>query len=125
MTATADFRVLAEQVSAKHRKPCLDPILVLRSVATHFGVTIEELQGRGRTRFVSLARRTATHLLLELCGLKLTQVGHLLRRDHTTIIWHREQALEDMERSPAWAAALEVMTREIQDEANRRETNGQ
>lgn len=121
------FLDLAEIVSVGRRpmRAGLDYEIVLDAVCQHFRVTRDELLSTDRSRFVSLARRTAIYLMVRLCSLALMDIAAIMRRDHTTVIYHRDQAKQDVARSPAWAAALEVMAGEILDEANRRETNGQ
>jgi chromosomal replication initiator protein len=121
------FLDLAEVMSVGRRpkRAGIDYEIVLDAVCRQFRLTRDELWSTDRSRFVSLARRTAIYLLLRLCPLSLMDVAAIMRRDHTTVIYHRDTAKADFERSAAWQAAVEVIAAEIQDEANRRETNGQ
>jgi outer membrane usher protein len=47
----------------------------------------------------------------------LTDVAAILRRDHTTVIYHRDTVERDMDRNPGWKAAVDAIAEEI--------TNGQ
>ncbi len=67
------------------RKP--SPRLVLTETARYFGVTIEELTGKRRSRDIVVPRQVAMYLLRSEIELSLPQIGsHLGGRDHTTIM---------------------------------------
>jgi chromosomal replication initiator protein len=60
---------------------------ILRVVASHFGVTLEALRGKGRDQRVAWSRQVAMYLLREETAASLAQIGQQLGgRDHTTIM---------------------------------------
>lgn len=68
-----------------HRALTLAEIIAV--VSAVFGVTVEEIQGKGRTRAVSLARQAVMSLARDLTDLSLTQIGAGLgNRTHSTVI---------------------------------------
>ena len=70
---------------APNRTPCA-PADVVRLVAHHFGLSVEDLTGRGRTAPLAMARQVAMYLLREENALSLPAIGQLLGgRDHTTV----------------------------------------
>ena len=71
---------------------------VVRRVAETFGVTIDRLLGRDRSKQVALPRQVAMYLLREEGNYSLPQIGDMLGgRDHTTIIYGCEKIAELLE----------------------------
>jgi chromosomal replication initiator protein len=71
---------------------------VIRKVAETFGVTVEALLGRDRSRQVALPRQVAMYLLREEANVSLPQIGEALGgRDHTTIMYGCEKIAELLE----------------------------
>ena len=63
------------------------PDQVIREVAGQFGVSVEQIMGRGRTVPVAQARQVAMYLLIVEMGLTPSNVGRLLAgRNHSTVI---------------------------------------
>lgn len=61
---------------------------VLTAVADVFGVTIERLLGRERSRDIALPRQIAMFLLREEANVSLPQIGEAIGgRDHTTVMY--------------------------------------
>lgn len=70
---------------AQKRKPSAR--LILNETATYYGVTIEDIAGKRRTRDIVIPRQVAMYILREELGLSFPQIaGHLGGRDHTTIM---------------------------------------
>ena len=63
------------------------PERVLETVARHFGVSVEQILGRGRTATVAQARQVVMYLLAVEMGMPPTAVGRTLSgRNHSTVI---------------------------------------
>ena len=63
------------------------PERVLETVARHFGVSVEQILGRGRTATVAQARQVVMYLLAVEMGMPPTTVGRTLSgRNHSTVI---------------------------------------
>ena len=72
---------------------------VIRAVSDVFGVAIERLMGRERTREVALPRQIAMYLLREEANHSLPQIGEALGgRDHTTVMYACEKVADLLER---------------------------
>lgn len=75
---------------------------ILAKVCTSFGVTRDQLRGgRGHTP-VWRARWAAYYLLRKRRGLATTQIGRIMRRDHSTVIHGIERAREMMRMDRAY-----------------------
>ena len=74
----------------------VEPDQVVNVVADTFGVTVDRLKGRDRSRAVSLPRQIAMYILREDVNISLPQIGETLGgRDHTTVI-HACSKVSDM-----------------------------
>jgi chromosomal replication initiator protein len=72
---------------------------VVRKVADVFGVTIERMLGRDRSREVALPRQIAMFLMREEANISLPQIGEALGgRDHTTVMYGCEKIADLLER---------------------------
>ena len=71
---------------ARARAMELTPAQVLETVATYYGVTLEDLRGSRRSRQVALPRQVAMYLLREEGKISLPRIGaELGGRDHSTV----------------------------------------
>jgi len=66
----------------------VDPKEVVRMVADAFGITVDQILARDRSRAVALPRQIAMYLLREEAQISLPQIGDVLGgRDHTTVMY--------------------------------------
>jgi len=79
------------------RTVCSPPALV-RLVAEHFGLQLDDLSGRRRTQEIANARQIAMYLLREEHDLSLPAIGDLLGgRDHSTVRYGVDQVTKELE----------------------------
>jgi chromosomal replication initiator protein len=87
---------LADMLPRRHE---VQPDEVIRTVAHTFGVTVERMLSRDRSREVALPRQIAMYLLREEGNVSLPQIGSTLGgRDHTTIMHGCEKITDMLER---------------------------
>src|SRR5262245_36818393 len=86
---------LAEEVVHQYVDPepdQLTPDRILAIVSERFGVRIDALFGKRRTKNVALPRQVAMYLLRQLTDLSLAEIGrHFGNRDHTTVLYACEK----------------------------------
>ncbi|MBP1692405.1 MAG: dnaA [Chloroflexi bacterium] len=71
---------------------------IIQKVAEKFGVTIERILGRDRTKQVALPRQIAMYLMREEANYSLPQIGEALGgRDHTTVMYGCDKITEMLE----------------------------
>jgi chromosomal replication initiator protein len=81
------------------RRGDVRPNDVVSKVADVFGLTIERILGRDRSREVALPRQIAMYLMREEVNCSLPQIGEALGgRDHTTIMYGCEKIADLLER---------------------------
>lgn len=80
------------------RRTEVQPQEVIRKVAEAFGVSVDGMLGRERSREVVLPRQVAMYLLREEANVSLPQIGAALGgRDHTTVMYGCEKVAEMLE----------------------------
>lgn len=76
----------------------VQPGEVVRKVADVFGVEMDRMLGRDRSREVALPRQIAMYLLREEANISLPQIGETLGgRDHTTVMYGCEKVADLLE----------------------------
>lgn len=75
------------------------PDEIVRRVADTFGISVESLLGRNRSRQIALPRQIAMYLLREEANISLPQIGETLGgRDHTTVMYGCDKVADMLER---------------------------
>jgi chromosomal replication initiator protein len=62
------------------------PGAILEEAAAYFGLSLDELVSKSRSRPLTTARHVAMYLLREQTGLSLIKIGEHFHRDHTTVL---------------------------------------
>ena len=81
------------------RRSKVEPDEVVEFVADAFGIDLERMLSRERTREVALPRQIAMYLLREESNISLPSIGEILGgRDHTTIMYGCDKIADLLER---------------------------
>lgn len=81
------------------RRTKVEPEEVLTSVANAFGINVERMLSRDRSREVALPRQIAMYLLREESNASLPSIGRTLGgRDHTTVLYGCDKIADLLER---------------------------
>jgi chromosomal replication initiator protein len=81
------------------QRSALEPRQVVDLVAHTFGIPMERMLGRDRSREVALPRQVAMYLLREEANVSLPQIGEVLGgRDHSTVLYACEKVADLIER---------------------------
>jgi len=79
------------------------------ATAQEWGVTIEGLSSKSRTKHLTVPRQTAMYLIRELLGLQLVEIGIAFGgRDHSTVIHSLEKVLE-LQQDPNYKRRLQTL----------------
>ncbi|HWQ14652.1 MAG TPA: chromosomal replication initiator protein DnaA [Roseiflexaceae bacterium] len=81
-----------------------------KAVAEHFGIRVEEMRAKRRTKGVAFPRQVAMYLARELTDASLPRIGEEFGgRDHTTVMHACERVKEVLARDPQFAARLKKL----------------
>ncbi len=90
--------------------------LVQRLVAEYFGLSLNDLKGKKRSKAIAFPRQLAMYIARDLTEFSTTEVGlEFGGRDHTTVM-HGCQRIEDrIKTDPTLAPAIQHLTRSIKE----------
>jgi chromosomal replication initiator protein len=81
------------------RRNDVQPDQIMRQVADTFGVSVDSILGRDRSRQVALPRQIVMYLMREEANISLPQIGEFIGgRDHTTVIYGCDKIADKLER---------------------------
>lgn len=82
--------------------------VIQQRVAAEWGVTVEGLQSKTRTKTLTIPRQVAMYLAREILGLQLVEIGQAFGgRDHSTVIHSLERVAETMKESAEFRSRVE------------------
>ena len=89
---------------------------VTRQVAKYFSLTVAEVKSSSRRRNIATARRMVVYLAREHCDKSFSQIGKFLGgRDHTTVLYNYQKAIELLKTDPATQKAVADLTQILKD----------
>jgi len=101
-------------VLSAQEPPELTPELIRAQVAQSWGVSVEALSSKRRTKDLTVPRQVAMYLMRQLLGLSLVEIGRLFGgRDHSTVIHSIEKVEQEMAADPAFRARVEAVRAEL------------
>jgi chromosomal replication initiator protein len=94
--------------------PEITPTLVKERVAHSWGVPIEALSSKKRTKEVTAPRQVAMYLIRELLDLPLVEIGKLFGgRDHSTVIHSIQKVEDDLSKDDGFHARVQQLRAEL------------
>jgi chromosomal replication initiator protein len=82
--------------------------LIMEETAKYFGLTVDDLTSKSRSRPLTTARHVAMYLVRECTGMTLPKIGEIFARDHTT-------ALHGINKIDSSMRNREPLYRQVQD----------
>ena len=90
--------------------PEITPALVKERVAQSWGVPVEALSSKKRTKEVTAPRQVAMYLIRELLDMPLVEIGKLFGgRDHSTVIHSIQKVEEDLATNDGFHARVQQL----------------
>jgi chromosomal replication initiator protein len=87
--------------------PALNTYAIQTAVSKEWGVTTEGLRSKTRTKNLTVPRQVAMHLMRELLGMQLVEIGAAFGgRDHSTVIHSLERVTAMMKEDPSFAQRI-------------------
>jgi chromosomal replication initiator protein len=85
----------------------LSPEEILKAVADHYSLKLEELRGAGRRKEVVIPRQIAMYLIREMTHASLPEIGQFFDgRDHTTVLYAIQKIQESIDTETTLQQAL-------------------
>ena len=97
----------------------IQPGEVVSKVAEAWGVSVERLLSRERTKEVALPRQIAMYLLRQEANISLPQIGEVLGgRDHTTVMYACDKVSDLLERDDRFRRQVVEIRQQIYGQTN-------
>ncbi len=114
MTVGLATEILKELLPPAHSKPLSIPT-IQKTVAEYFGIRVEEMRAKRRTKGVAFPRQVAMYLTRELTDASLPRIGEEFGgRDHTTVMHACERVKEALTHDIPLAASLKKLIETFQ-----------
>jgi len=95
--------------------------LIQESVATYYGITVDDLKSPKRNHDITVPRQMAIYLVREMMGLSLTKIGEAFGgRHYTTVMSSIEKVEKSMKASQSVVNVMDDIRRMIKDTPSNR-----
>jgi len=104
-------KILLADLLVEALKSTLSPDQIIQAIAEHYGITAEDIKGKGQTKDFVLPRQIAMHFCREKLKMTFIKIGAFFSRDHSTVmasVKYIQKALEEESLTvvPAWNAIM-------------------
>lgn len=105
---------ILSQIFRAQEEAGVTPERILATVAERYGISVEDLRSKKRSRDIALPRQIAMYLCRNLTSLSTTGIGQALGgRDHTTVMHGCDRIAEDMKADGGFKRRIEELMEEI------------
>ncbi|MCD8151485.1 MAG: chromosomal replication initiator protein DnaA [Clostridiales bacterium] len=92
----------------------ITPHLIVEVVSEHFGITVDQIISKSRSRDIAKPRQIAMYLCKNMTDLPLDSIGQLLGgRDHSTVIHGIKQVTDDISSDSTFQQTVETVRKKI------------
>ncbi len=88
---------------------------ILERVSNKYGVSVEEIKGRKRTKDIALARHICIYLIRRLTDASFPTLGKIFSRDHSTIISSQNLIDNEIKNNSIFELEIENLIKEIKE----------
>jgi chromosomal replication initiator protein len=86
----------------------------MKAVADYFGIRVQEMKARKRTKEIALPRQIAMHLARELTDTSLNEIGKTMGgKNHATVIYAGKQIEEKRSKDENFNRIVENLVNKI------------
>lgn len=89
------------------------PDYILEKIAAYYAISVEDIRGKGKTKLVAAARQVSIYLMRKLTGLTLEEIGGVLGRDHSTVLYSIRKIEDSLGTDPELADTVRDITANI------------
>ena len=108
-----ELRKLLADLIQKEMEALITPEIVIKTVAEHFGILVDDILGKSQSRECVLPRQIAMSLCRHQLDMPFTRIGSLFQRDHSTVMSAIKQAAKQQEENPDLSSAVNMLTKQL------------
>lgn len=100
-------------ISTTNKKK-VDINYIAEIVAEHYGISLNDIYSKNRSRNIAYPRQIIMYLGRKLTSLSTTEIGDLLgNRDHTTVLHGINKVTDDITQNPTIADTIDILIKKI------------
>ena len=108
---------LAKECTAPFIRAEASPSVTADSIVSHvakkYGIAVDDLLGRQRTKPIARARNISIYVIRRVTGLSQPLIGRKFDRDHTTILSSINSVEDEMKQNPLFELEINDLIKEI------------
>ncbi len=122
---SAKSLILEQQINMELAKSCINELLggaepmsvtvdkIFSAVFKKYSVTKEDIKGKKRVKNIIWARQVAIYLIREITELSFPDIGEIVDKDHSTVIYSNNQVAKRMSSDPLVNIEISELVKEI------------
>ncbi len=79
----------------------ISPELIINSVASYFSINADDIKGDKRSNKIAYPRQLAMYLIREMTSTKLQNIGDIMGKDHTTVMYGIKKIENSVNKNPS------------------------
>lgn len=108
---------LAKECISTFVRTDVSPAVTAESVISHiakkYGVAVDAILGRQRTKPIARARNISIYVIRQVTGMSQTMIGKIFERDHTTILSSLNAIESEINENPLFEIEIKDLIKEI------------
>ena len=122
---SAKSLIMGQVIDMELAKKCLNELLggaepvsttvdkIFAAVYNKYGVSKEDIKGKKRTKDITSARQMAIYLIREITELSFPNIGNIVDKDHTSVMYAYDQMIKKIAQSPMIELEIEELKKEV------------
>lgn len=107
---------LLKDIISPSKPKVINTLLIMQNVADFYGLKVEDLKAKKRTRSVAFPRQVAMYLTRELTDLSLPKIGDEFGgRDHTTVLHACDKIVSELPSDPVLQETIKELRKRISE----------
>lgn len=86
---------------------------ILDTVSKKYGVPVDEIKARKRTKEIALARHVSVYIIRKVTDMSLPAIGKVFGRDHTTVLSSIDTIEKEIKNNPVFEMDMNDLIKEI------------
>ena len=107
---------LKDLISPTSGGVAITPDLIIKIVTDYYGVTLDDLYSKRKSRDISIPRQVAMYLIRQYTELTYDEIGELLGRDHSSVMSGVRKIEHMIGQDPTTANTIDALSKRISPE---------
>ena len=91
----------------------ITPDLIIKIITDYYGVTMEDLRSKRKSRDISIPRQVSMYLLRQYTDMTFDDIGDYLDKDHSTVMSGVRKIEKMIGQDPTTANTIDALSKRI------------